>query len=178
MEKMENVIKQLRQFKTDAIYEKKKHYNAADRKRRYYKCLSVAQIILNAISGTTLLTVVFGDGNKAAEILALIFTIAATILASMQKMGDFENQAQGNAKVADMYLRISKKISLTLNFIKDGALTRQEIIEKAEEIRGELSQANEMGSQFPTNQEDYNKAQEGIKNGEENYTDNELELWE
>ena len=24
----------------------------------------------------------------------------------------------------------------------------------------------------------HNKAQEGIKNGEENYTDNELELWE
>ena len=35
-----------------------------------------------------------------------------------------------------------------------------------------------MGSQFPTNQKDYNKAQEGIKNGEENYTEEELELWE
>lgn len=121
---------------------------------------------------------VFGEGSKVAEILALIFTIAATILASVQKIGDFENQAQGNAKVADMYLRISKKINLILNFIKDGALTNQEIVEKAEEIRSEISQANEIGSQFPTNQKDYNKAQEGIKNGEENYTDEELELWE
>lgn len=175
---MEHVIKQLKQFKTDAIYEKKKHYNAADRKRRWYKWVSISQIVLNAITGTTLFTVVFGEGSKVAEILALIFTIAATILASVQKIGDFENQAQGNAKVADMYLRISKKINLILNFIKDGALTNQEIVEKAEEIRSEISQANEIGSQFPTNQKDYNKAQEGIKNGEENYTDEELELWE
>jgi hypothetical protein len=176
--KMEYVIKQLKQFKTDAIYEKKKHYNAADRKRRCYKWVSITQIVLNAITGTTLFTVVFGDGSKVSEILALIFTIAATILASVQKIGDFENQAQGNAKVADMYLRISKKINLILNFIKDGALTNQEIVEKAEEIRSEISQANEIGTQFPTNQKDYNKAQEGIKNGEENYTDEELELWE
>ena len=175
---MEHVIKQLKQFKTDAIYEKKKHYNAADRKRRWYKWVSISQIVLNAITGTTLFTVVFGEGSKVAEILALIFTIAATILASVQKIGEFENQAQGNAKVADMYLRISKKINLILNFIKDGALTNQEIVEKAEEIRSEISQANEIGSQFPTNQKDYNKAQEGIKNGEENYTDEELELWE
>lgn len=175
---MEHVIKQLKQFKTDAIYEKKKHYNAADRKRRWYKWVSISQIVLNAITGTTLFTVVFGEGSKVAEILALIFTIAATILASVQKIGDFENQAQGNAKVADMYLRISKKINLILNFIKDGALTNQEIVEKAEEIRSEISQANEIGSQFPTNQKDYNKAQEGIKNGEENYTDEELEIWE
>ena len=175
---MEHVIKQLKQFKTDAIYEKKKHYNAADRKRRCYKWVSITQIVLNAITGTTLITVVFGEGSKVAEILALIFTIVATVLASVQKIGDFENQAQGNAKVADMYLRISKKINLILNFIKDGVLTNQEIIEKAEEIRNDISQANEMGSQFPTNRKDYNKAQEGIKNGEENYTDEELKLWE
>ena len=77
-----------------------------------------------------------------------------------------------------MYLRISKKINLILNFIKDGVLTNQEIIEKAEEIRNDISQANEMGSQFPTNRKDYNKAQDGIKNGEESYTEEELELWE
>ena len=175
---MEHVIKQLKQFKTDAIYEKKKHYNAADRKRRCYKWVSITQIVLNAIIGTTLFTVFFGEGSKVAEILALIFTIAATILASVQKIGDFENQAQGNAKAADMYLGISKKINLILNFIKDGALTNQEIVEKAEEIRSEISQANDIGSQFSTNQKDYNKAQEGIKNGEENYTEEELELWE
>ena len=119
---MDSIVKQLKQFKADAIYEKKKHYNAAERKRRYYRILSFIQIFLNAITGTTLLTVVFGKGSKMAEIIALILTIIATILASIQKICDYEKQAQGNAKAADMYLRISKKISLTLNFIKDKLL--------------------------------------------------------
>ncbi len=175
---MDNVVKQLKQFKTDAIYEKKKHYNAAERKRKYYKWISIVQIILNAIAGTTLFTIVFGEGSYIAEILALIVTIGATILASIQKICDYENQAQGNAKAADMYLRISKRINLILNFIKDDALTKNEVLEKAEEIRDEISHANELGSQFPTSRKDYERAQEGIKNGEENYTNEELELWE
>ena len=57
------------------------------------------------------MTVVFGNGNKTGEIVALVFTLLATIIASVQKIGDFENQAQGNAKVADLYLNISKKIN-------------------------------------------------------------------
>lgn len=175
---MENVIKQLNQFKTDAIYEKKKHYNAAERKRKYYKWLSIIQIVLNAITGTTLITVVFGEGNKIGEVVALILAIAATVLASVLKIGDFEKQAQGNAKAGDLYLKISKRISLILNFIKDKSLSDQEIKEKAEEIHNEIIQANEIGTQFPTNQKDYNKARAGIKNGEEQYTDEELQLWE
>ncbi|MGM9927800.1 MAG: SLATT domain-containing protein [Candidatus Fimousia sp.] len=175
---MENVIKQLKQFKTDAIYEKKKHYNAAERKRRYYKYISSIQIFLNAITGSALVAVIFGDGSRVSEILALIFAVIATILASVQKIGDFEKQSQGNTKVANMYLRISKKISLILNFIKDGALENGEIVEKAIEINSEISKANEMGSQFSTNRNDYKKARKGIKNGEENYTDDELKIWE
>jgi len=176
--KMENVIKQLKQFKIDTIYEKKKHYNAAERKRKYYKLVSVGQIFLNTITGTTLLTVVFGNGSKVAEVLALVFTIVATILASLQKVWNFEKQAQGNAKVGDMYLRISKKTNLTLCMVKDGVLSDKEIAKRAEEIRKEISQANELGSQFPTISKDYKEAQEGIQNGEENYTDRELEIWE
>ena len=175
---MDSIVKQLKQFKADAIYEKKKHYNAAERKRRYYRILSFIQIFLNAITGTTLLTVVFGKGSKMAEIIALILTIISTILASIQKICDYEKQAQGNAKAADMYLRISKKISLTLNFIKDKLLSEQDVMKRAEEIQSEMSQANEIGSQFPTNQGDYDKAKSGIQNGEENYTEEELDLWE
>lgn len=123
-------------------------------------------------------TIVFGEGSNTAEIFALVFTIGATILASIQKICDYENQAQGNTKAADMYLRISKRINLVLNFIKDNALTENEILEKAEEIQAEISHANELGSQFPTSRRDYKRAQEGIKNGEENYTNEELNLWE
>lgn len=68
--------------------------------------------------------------------------------------------------------------SLTLNFIKDKLLSEQDVMKRAEEIQSEMSQANEIGSQFPTNQGDYDKAKSGIQNGEENYTEEELDLWE
>lgn len=174
---MENVKRQLEQFKIDSIYGKRKHYNAAERKRKLYRVISISQIILNAITGTTLLTVVFGDGSKIAELLALVFTIITTVLASVQKICDFENQAQGNAKVADMYLRISKKTNLILCEIKDELLEKSEITSKAEEICSEVNEVNELASQFSTSPSDYQKAQIGIKNGEENYTEEELKIW-
>lgn len=175
---MDNTIKQLKQLKIDAIYEKKKHYNAAERKQKYYKWISIIQIILNAVTGTTLFAIVLGEGSKIAEILSLIFTIGATILSSIQKICDYEKQAQGNVKAADMYLRISKQINLILNYIKDDALTQNEIKEKVSEIQDEIRHAGEFGSGFSTSRKDYERAQEGIKNGEENYTNDELELWE
>lgn len=174
---MEHVIKQLKQFKVDAIYGKKKHYNAAMRKRNYYKITSTGQIILNAITGTTLLAVVFGDGNKVAEIIALIFTIMATIFSGVQKVQDFENQAQGNSKVGDMYLEISKLINLLLCMDADNALTQAELIKHTDEIRKRIDQANKMASQFPTNDKDYRIAKKGIEEGEECYKAEELEIW-
>ena len=85
---------------------------------------------------------------------------------------------EGNAKVAEMYLRISKEINLALNCIKDDFFSNQQIVEKAEKILLEIGQANEIDTQFPTNKKDYIKAQEGINNGQENYTNEELSLWE
>ena len=77
---MEHVIKQLKQIRTDAVLGKKKHYNAADRKRKYDKYVSIGQIVINALTGTALLPVVFGEGNKIAEIAALLLAITAMIL--------------------------------------------------------------------------------------------------
>ena len=67
---MDNIVKQLKQFKTDAIYEKKKHYNAAERKRRYYKILSFTQIFLNAIISATLLPLPNTNVSKVVLVIA------------------------------------------------------------------------------------------------------------
>lgn len=175
---MENTIRQLKQFKVDAIFGKKKHYNAANRKRKYHNCILGMQIVLNAIAGTTLFNIVFGEGSYTSKIIALVLTIITTILAGLQKTCGFEKQAQGNAKVGDMYLRISKKINFTLCLIEDQELVKEEIIKRTEQICEEISQANELGSEFSTNSSDYKKAQKGIKRGEENYTKEEFDIWE
>lgn len=175
---MEHVIKQLKHIRADAVLGKKKHYNAADRKRNYYKFTSTGQIIINAITGVSLFAVVLGEGNRIAEILALLFSITATVLSGVQKVRDFENQAQGNARVADMYLEISKYTNLTLCLMADGILPEKEIIKRAEELLKKIDQVNKLGSQFPTNKRDFEMARKGIKEGEENYTEDDMGLWD
>lgn len=175
---MEHINKQLKQVRTDAVLGKKKHYNAADRKRNYDKYVSIGQIVINALTGTALLPVVFGEGNKAAEIIALLLAIVAMILAGVQKKQDYEKQAQGNTKIADMYLEIAKLTNLTLCMIADGILTDKDIAKRAEELLEKIAQVNKLGSEFSTNNKDYQMARDGILNGEENYTDEDLGLWE
>lgn len=106
-----------------------------------------------------------------------MFTIVATVFAGVQKVQDFENQAQGNAKVGDMYLEISKLVNLLLCEIADDILSRDEILKRADEVRRSIDQANKMGSQFPTSDNDYQEARKGIEDGEERYKADELELW-
>ena len=151
---MEHVIKQLKQIRTDAVLGKKKHYNAADRKRKYDKYVSIGQIVINALTGTALLPVVFGEGNKIAE------------------------QAQGNTEVADMYLDIAKRTNFTLCMIADGIISNEDVAKRTEELLGRIDQANKLGAQFSTNNDDYQMARDGISNGEEDYTEEDLGLWE
>ena len=175
---MDNTVKQLKQFRTDALYGKKKHYNAAERKRKYSMLFSVLQIVINAITGSTLLVVVFGDDNKCAEVLALIFSITATIVAGVQKLGDFENQSLGNQKVANAYLRIGKTINLILKLYEDGAYNRKELSEQTQKILADISETNELATQFSTSYKDYERAKQGIKNGEEDYTSEDMKIWD
>lgn len=175
---MDNTIKQLKQFRTDALYGKKKHYNAADRKRKYSVFFSILQMVLNAITGSTLLVVVFGDGNKCAEVLALIFSITATIVAGVQKIGDFENQSLGNQKVANMYLRIGKTINLVLKLTEDGVYSKKDLSEQAQKILADISEANELATQFSTSDKDYERAKRGIEKGEEDYTSEDMKIWD
>ena len=50
---MQNTIKQLKKLRTDAIYGKKKHYNAASRKREHNRNIVIAQILISATTGTS-----------------------------------------------------------------------------------------------------------------------------
>ena len=134
--------------------------------------------MINALTGTALLPVVFGEGNKIAEIAALLLAITAMILSGVQKKQDYEKQAQGNTEVADMYLDIAKRTNFTLCMIADGIISNEDVAKRTEELLGRIDQANKLGAQFSTNNKDYQMARDGISNGEEDYTEEDLGLWE
>ncbi|MGF7012326.1 hypothetical protein M2145_001034 [Lachnospiraceae bacterium PF1-21] len=175
---MEKTVKQLKNFRVDALYGKKRHYNAADRKTKYAYWTSITLVVLNALTSTALVNVVFGEGTKKAEITALVLAVLATITVGLKKTCDFEKQAAGNRAVADAYLKIGKNISLTLSLREDGILSNEMFTERADSIMSSINETNELGTQFPTSNADYKAAKKGIDNGEEYYTEDELNLWE
>lgn len=174
---MENTITLFKKLREDAVLEKKKHYNAADRKRKNNSIMIIAQILISAVTGTSLISVVFGEGNKVAEVIALILVIITTFLAGLQKALKLEKQATGNTKAADMYLRIIKNINMVLALIEDNKLSEENVIAELQKITNSISDANEVASQFTTNDHDYQKARKGVQNGEETYTEEDLNLY-
>ena len=175
---MDNVIKQLKETKVDAIYGKRKHFNAQTRKQNWYKKLSWLLIIISALASTSLLDTVFTNWLKCSTSIPLVLSVISTIIASIIKFEDYDKQSLGNAKVANMYLSISKNINYTISMIQDGCLSEEQILEQTKKILDDVNQANSLGAEFPTNKDDYNKAKEGIAHGEESYTDIEMKLWE
>ena len=95
-----------------------------------------------------------------------------------KKKQDYEKQAQGNTEVADMYLDIAKRTNFTLCMIADGIISNEDVAKRTEELLGRIDQANKLGAQFSTNNKDYQMARDGISNGEEDYTEEDLGLWE
>jgi hypothetical protein len=69
-----------------------------------------------------------------------------------------------------------KKCDRLQGYIADGLISSEEIIKRLEEIAAEADDVNREAEAFSTNQNDYNQAQKGIKDGEENYTETELSL--
>ncbi len=175
---LSNTIDQIKKFRADAIFEKKKHYNAAERKKKYHNAFVNSQIIINAITGTTLLGILLGEGSYIAELVALFFTIISTILAGLQKTCQFDKQSHTNMKVADMYLNIAKKINLFLAHIRDNMVSDTEIVDESCKYQEELSKIKQLAAQSPTNNGDYQKARKGIEKGEENYTELDMMVGE
>lgn len=77
-----------------------------------------------------------------------------------------------------MYLDIAKRTNFTICMIADGIISNEDIAERTEDLLGRIDKANKLGAQFSTNNKDYQEAREGILNGEEDYTEEDLRLWE
>ncbi len=69
-----------------------------------------------------------------------------------------------------------KKCDRLQGYISDNLISNSDIIQRLEEIATETDDVNTESEAFPTNKADFNLAQRGIKDGEENYTDTELNL--
>ena len=162
-------VEEVQNLRVDALYGKKRHYNAADRKKCYHTCLGVTQIVLNVLLGSYLFgaaSIVMPNAlNWVVGILALVSATSA----ALQTFYNFERQAELHRNIGTRYVAVAKECSRIIAYRKDGAISATDLREQLEHLAATCNQINADGEKCPTSKRDYRKAQIGFS-AEEEYT--------
>lgn len=172
---MENTIKNLKKIKVDAVYGKKKHFNAADRKQGYHTAINITNLIFEAIISILLFVILYTE-NFWLKIISLIFAATVTVLIGFQIRSNYCKMAEGHRSVGNRYLALFKKCVRLEGYIKDNLIENNSIPDEIEGIADEIDKINIDAEIFPTSDNDYKKAKKGIESGEEDYTDEEFKV--
>lgn len=164
---MEKIIKRIC---ADATIEKKKHYNAASRKRTIHTIITSSVLGITLISGSSFLYHIARGATEALSIINAILGFVGAFLAFLLLQGNLLQAVEAHTRIANGFLSIAKRCQLTLALRTDDECTNRELRKKAEEYQQLYNQAIEQGGHWQTNKRDYRKATEGIKDGEEIYT--------
>jgi hypothetical protein len=175
---MEHIIKQLKQYGVNLIYEKKKHFNAADRKRKDHTRISIINAAINVISSSVLIFFLCTTGNTGFIITSLVIALTSAILTAIQEILKLNIQADGHAKVGNECLRVIRQICLSLALSADGKIDDEELLQRSDQILNAISEINSSAQQLSTSKNDYKKAHDGIESGEEGYSEEEFKLLE
>ncbi|MFZ2542072.1 MAG: SLATT domain-containing protein [Gallionella sp.] len=170
----QETIIRLKQIRTDALYGKKKHFNAADRKKTYQTALGTSVIIINVLLGSALLALLKTEVPEPMKWIGAGMAAFAAVLTSIQTFFGYQKVIAGHRHVANRYLEVSKQISNTLAGHNDNAIQNIDLLKRLENFTTTMSKINADANAYPTNDDDYRKAKKGIESGEEHYTDREL----
>jgi hypothetical protein len=173
---MQNSTDKLRRIKVDALYGKKKHFNAADRKEKTHFWIGIPLIIINVLTGSVLFYVITDGVTNWIKFIPLVLAFIAALLSGFQTYLNLQQKVEGHRRIGNRYLAVMKKSDRLQGYVADHAIATDSFIQRLEEIATEIDDVNKEAEAFPTNQSDYNLAKKGIEEGEENYTDNELNL--
>lgn len=173
---MESTVKILKQYRANAIIEKKKHFNAGDRKSRWHNIIQICNISISALNGSLLFFLLKDQGTWLALVSA-VFSFIVAGLGVIQKQTNLPQKAAENRKAGNAYLNLIRHINLVLAGFEDKG-DDDELRSSAETLRQEYDAVAECAATATTNDKDYRKAQDGISNGEETYTESDLHLGE
>lgn len=173
---MESVKNEIKKLKVDAIIGKKKHFNAADRKDRYNKWFTVTIIFLDVLSGSIFVYEICKTENLIFEFISLLLILISAILTGVQRFMNFHEDAIGHRQVGNQYVAITRDINMLLAFLKDEMITDVEFKQQAIDIKNRIQDINKNAEKYITNKRDFEKAKLGINDGEETYTEEELQL--
>lgn len=170
----DQTLDRIRKIRVDALYGKKKHFNAADRKRTYQARVSVTVILLNVVLGSALFLYAKEAVPQEMKWAGGCLALCAAALTAMSSYFSWPKMVQGHGKVGNQYLNIVKQCSNILARYADGNITEIKLGEQLEWLTNEMTNINDAASAYPTSGADYRAAQQGIYGNEEDYTVQEL----
>lgn len=173
---MQNTTDKLKRIKVDCLYGKKKHFNAADRYEKYHYRVGIPLIVINVLTSSLLFATLTDGMINWIKFIPLFLSLIAALLSGFQTYLNLPQKVEGHRRVGNKYLSIMKKCDRLQGYLEDKLVTEADFINRVEEIADLSDEANKEAEAFPTSQKDYELAQKGIKNGEEIYTESELNL--
>jgi len=169
------VAEKLKRVRVDALYGKRKHFNAADRKRRYHLCLGVPVLAIGVLGGSTLFALLGDTVPEYAKWVGAFLALVSALLAGLQTFFNFRKAVEGHCTIATRYLGLAKRVELILAAHRDGVIDTVALFEEAEAVVTEYADITRDANVFSTRMKDYDLARKGFEQGEESYTEQELD---
>lgn len=174
MSQPHKTVAQVNALRVDALYGKKKHFNASDRKQKYHVRMGIAAIVLNLVLASVAFKLLGDTVPEIAKWAAALLALVASILVALQTFLKYQETIEGHRSIAGRYLVVAKKCSRLIAYCEDDTFTHSALRQELEKLAAINDQINTDAQAFSTSNGDYEKAKAGFDAGEECYTEEEL----
>lgn len=174
----QQTITRIRQLRVNALFGKKKHFNAADRKQCYQDWLGGVVIAINIILGSGLIVLLRAETAEVVKWVGAALSLLAALFAAYQKFFGFQRAISGHRSIAGRYLELSHECQSLLSDFQDSLINAAQLAKRRDGIQRSLSKIDTDALGFSTSGKDYALAQQGLNGGEESYTEAELGVGE
>jgi glutamine synthetase type III len=164
------VLEAIKEQEVDALYEKKKHFNAAERKQKYNLQLGLPVVVINTIVGSIIFLALGNIFPNWVTWIAAVLALCSAILAGIQTFFNYPVQIAGHKDTAAKYLALGKEYKRLRAAYNDNLFELKEVYDKLEQLSKKHELINKDGSAFSTNYGDYQKARDSFQQ-EESYTE-------
>ena len=172
----EGVVREVKKLRAGVTYEKKKHFNAGDRKERLHYWIGIPVVIINVLLGSLLVGVLSESSPFWAKWITAVFALLAAGLSAVSTFLNLRKDIEGHRRLGNRYLELSRRCSRALAKYKDELLDGKELTEILSRLSDRRYEVDRDSESYSTNKTDYKIAQKGFSSGEEEYTEKELNL--
>lgn len=124
--KLASTVEQVRKLRVDALYGKKKHFNAAERKDKLRLWLNLPVIVINIALGSLLFSILQAESPLVFKWIAAVLLFLAATLTGVSTFFDHAKQVEGHRRVGNKYIAVVKGCDRLIAYYQDGLVQEAE----------------------------------------------------